>query len=161
MRVAKRGYLEVPSLIGEYLHPKESHIWLILEIDSKLILMDKNLVGFKPSHDLGEIFLHYMPKHSIGYKIMQYTHGSIQSIRYEWKDSIEFIVNPTEEKYLKYFRGEWEFEDIKKFLPKRSLQSELWISIRALSYIFGSLIKSRILNRKFKRKTLANTKELG
>jgi len=147
MRVAKKGYLEIPSVIGEYLHPKESHKWLILEIDSKLVIMDKKIAGFKHSHDLGEVFLHYMPKHSIGYKIMQYTHGSIQSIRYEWEDSIDFIVNPTEEKYLKYFRGNWDFEDIEKFLPKRSLPSELWTSFCALLYILQSLIKSRLLTR--------------
>ena len=35
---------------------------------------------------------------------MQYTHGNIQTIRYEWKDNIEFIINPKEEKYLKYFK---------------------------------------------------------
>ena len=143
-RVAKKGYIEVPSLIGEYLHPKESHRWLILEIDSKLILMDKDKVGFKPSHDLGDIFLHYMPKHSIGYKIMQYTHGNIHTIRYEWEGNIEVIVNPTEEKYSKYFRGNWEINEIEKFLPKRSLTCELWSSICAFSYIIKNVIKSRL-----------------
>ncbi len=144
MRVAKRGYIEIPSLIGEYLHPKESHKWLILEIDAKLVLVDKTKVLFKPSHDLGEVFLHYMPKHSIGYKIMQYTHGSIQSIRYEWEDSIDFIVNPTEEKYLKYFRGNWTLDEMEKFLPKRSLSKELWCTICAFTYIIKNVIKSRL-----------------
>lgn len=36
-RVAKRGYIETPSLIGEFLHPKQSHKWTILEIDGKLV----------------------------------------------------------------------------------------------------------------------------
>lgn len=145
MRVAKKGYLEVPSLIGEYLHPKESHKWLILEIDSKLVLMDKTRVGFKPSHDFGEVFLHYMPKHSIGYKIMQYTHGSIQTIRYEWEDSIDFIVNPTDEKYLKYFRDSWNFDEMEKFIPKRTLVNELWSTVCAFTYILRRVIKSRLL----------------
>jgi ubiquinone/menaquinone biosynthesis C-methylase UbiE len=143
-RVAKKGYIEVPSLIGEYLHPKESHKWLILEMDSKLILMDKNKVGFKPSHDLGDVFLHYMPKHSLGYKIMQYTHGNIHTIRYEWKDSIDVIVNPTEEKYLKYFQEKWEINEIENFLPNRSLTYELWSSICAFSFILKSVIKSKL-----------------
>ncbi len=147
-RVSKGGYIEVPSLIGEYLHPKESHKWLILEMDSKLILVDKEKVGFKPTHDLGDVFLHYMPKNSIGYKIMQYTHGNIQTIRYEWEDNIEFIVNPTEEKYLKYFQNKWTLEEIQNFLPKRSLSGELVDAAAAFFYIFKSVIKSRILSKK-------------
>ena len=143
-RVAKRGYIEVPSLIGEYLHPKESHKWLILEMDSKLILMDKDKVGFKPSHDLGDVFLHYMPKHSLGYKMMQYTHGNIQTIRYEWKDNIDFLVNPTDEKYRKYFIEKWQINQMEQFLPNRSLSSELWNSICAFSFILKSVIKSRL-----------------
>ena len=143
-RVAKRGYIEVPSLLGEYLHPKESHKWLILEMDSKLILMDKEKVGFKPSHDLGDVFLHYMPKHSLGYKMMQYTHGNIQTIRYEWKDNIDFIVNPTDEKYRKYFIEKWQINEMEQFLPNRSLSSELWSSICAFSFILKSVIKSRL-----------------
>ena len=131
-------------MLGEYLHPKESHKWLILEIDSKLILVDKETVDFKPSHDLGEVFLHYMPKNSIGYKIMQYTHGNIQTIRYEWEENIDVIVNPIEEKYLKYFRGQWSFEEMEKFLPKRSLKAELWSSICAFIYILNSVVRSRL-----------------
>jgi len=41
-RVAKRGYLETPSMIGEFLFPKESHKWIILDIDKKLVLFEKS-----------------------------------------------------------------------------------------------------------------------
>ena len=37
MRVAKKGYIETPSLIGEHLHPKKSHKWVILNINNILI----------------------------------------------------------------------------------------------------------------------------
>src|SRR5690606_1509140 len=50
-RVAKKGYIETPSLIGEHLHPKESHRWVILEIDDKLVLFDKDNIGFNTSCD--------------------------------------------------------------------------------------------------------------
>ena len=145
MRVAKRGCLEAPSLIGEYLHPKESHKWLILEIENKIVLMDKELVGFKPTHDLGDVFLHYLPTHSLGYKILQYTHGEIQNVRYEWDGEIEFLVNPTEEKYMKYFKKVWTVEDANLFFPKRSLVSELWGAVKAFGYILRSVLKSRVL----------------
>ena len=145
MRVASSGYIEVPSLIGEYLFPKESHKWLILEIDNKLELMDKKLVGFKPSHDLGDVFLHYLPTKSLGYKIMQYTHGNIETIRYEWNDKIEFLINPTEEKYLKYFTKPWDIEFASKFFPKRTLGSELWEASKAFGFVLFNVFKSRLL----------------
>ena len=40
-RTATRGYLEVPSFIGESLFPKKSHKWVCLEINGKLVLFDK------------------------------------------------------------------------------------------------------------------------
>src|SRR6187551_3814150 len=40
-RVGKMGYIETPSLTGEHLIPKESHKWLLLEIDSKIVIVDK------------------------------------------------------------------------------------------------------------------------
>lgn len=144
MRVAKRGYLEAPSLIGEYIHPKESHKWLILEIDNKIVLMDKEKVGFKPSHDLGDVFLHFLPKHSVAYKMLQYTHGEIQNVRYEWDGSIEFLVNPSEEKYLKYFRDTWTVEVARNYFPKRSMFAELWMATKAFAFVFRSVIVNRI-----------------
>ena len=72
-RVGKAGYLEAPSLIGEFLVPKESHQWVLLDIDSKLVLVNKKRLGFTHSHDFGELFLDYLPKSSFGFKILQRT----------------------------------------------------------------------------------------
>ena len=145
MRVAKRGYLECPSLMGEYLHPKASHKWLILEIEGKIVLMDKEIVGFKPSHDLGDVFLHYLPQHSIGYKMMQYTHGEVQNVIHEWEGQIEFLVNPTEERYIRYFKEVWTVETAEKFFPKRTLGQELWMATKAFAFIVKSVFKSKVL----------------
>lgn len=135
-RVSKKGYIETPSLIGEYLFPKKSHKWLILEIDKKLILMDKDEIGFNSSLDLGELFLHYLPSQSLGYKILQYTHGDIETIRYEWEGDIEIIVNPKEEKYRKYFTNPWTVQDAEFFFPKKNIRSELADALKAIFYIF-------------------------
>lgn len=143
-RVSKRGYIEIPSLIGEYMHPKASHKWLILEIDGKLVLMDKDRAGFQPSHDLGEIFLEYLPKNSIGYKIMQHTHQNIFTVRYEWEGDIEVLVNPSERKYTDCFMKEWTSKEINQFLPQRSLIQELREAIGACGIICKTLIKSRL-----------------
>lgn len=141
-RVAKRGYIETPSLVGEYLFPKKSHKWLILEIENKLVLMDKKEIGFESSLDLGELFLHYLPSQSLGYKIMQYTHGDIETVRYEWEGDIEILVNPKEEKYRKYFAKPWTLHEAQHFFPKRSIKQELWDTTKALFYISHRAIKS-------------------
>jgi len=142
-RVAKKGYIEVPSLMGEYLFPKKSHKWLILEMDGKLIMMDKKEVNFQSSLDLGELFLHHLPSQSIGYKIMQYTHGDVETIRYEWEGEIEILVNPTEEKYRQYFEKPWTVQDAATFFPKKSTTSELWDALKAVGYILTRSIKAK------------------
>ena len=67
MRVAKRGYIETPSVIGEYLFPKEAHKWLVLELDNKIILMEKKENWFDTKLDFGFIFLTWLQKNLIGF----------------------------------------------------------------------------------------------
>ena len=69
-RVAKRGYMETPSLIGEYLFPKTSHKWVIVNIDSKLVLFEKSKMPGNYKNDYGELFLNYLPYQSLPYKLL-------------------------------------------------------------------------------------------
>lgn len=148
-RVAKSGYLEVPSLVGEYLAPKDSHPWLILEIDEKIVMVDKSKVDFKTSHDFGELFLHFFPSNSIGFKIIERTYGNLMTVRYEWKDEFECIVNPDDEYYLKYFRSPWALETCQHMFPNRQYKSELWASIKAFFDIMKSFYNSKVLGNKW------------
>jgi SAM-dependent methyltransferase len=148
-RVAKRGYLEVPSLIGEYLAPKKSHRWLILEIDEKIVAVEKSKVDFQVSHDFGELFLHFFPSKSIGFKIIERTYGNLMTIRHEWEDEVECIVNPDNEYYLKYFREPWDIKTCQELFPNRSYKAEFWASVKALFYISRSLFNSKILKNKW------------
>lgn len=144
-RVAKRGYLEVPSFIGEYLVPKASHKWVILEIENKIVLMDKEIIGFKSSHDFGDLFLDFMPRKSIAYKLLQRTYGNLLTVRYEWEGDIEVIVNPTEEKYAKYFTKNWDLEMMRNLFPKRSMAGELRASLWAFGDVMRSVFQSKVL----------------
>ncbi len=134
-RVAHRGYMEVPSLIGESLFPKESHRWVILEIDNKLIIYEKAKIGggFRP--DFGSLFLNYLPYQSIAYRILCYTYGNIRNVRYEWKDDMEFIVNPEDEYYSSFFTKKWTQEMIEKIFPPHSLAQDLKNCIKAIWYV--------------------------
>ena len=135
-RVAKRGYIETPSLIGEFLFPKKSHRWAILDIDNKLILFEKSRMPGNYENDYGELFLNYLPYQSLPYKLLGLTEGDIMINRYEWKDKIDILVNPTDDYYLSFFAQKWTREMTEKIFPPRSIKHELFKTLKALNYLF-------------------------
>lgn len=148
MRVAKRGYIETPSLIGEYLFPKESHRWLVMEMDNKLVIVDKNKVWFNTGLDLGFLFLTFLPKTSVGYKILMDTKPNLMTTRYEWEGSIDFVINPDDQEYLKYFKGYWDEQMVRRFFPHRSDFSELITSFSSFLRIIYRGIGGKYLSKR-------------
>lgn len=132
MRVADKGYIETPSLIGEYLFPKKAHKWLLLEIDNKLVLVEKEKYWFKTEMDFGYLFLTWLPKTSVGYKVLMETKPNFMTVRYEWKDEIDFVINPTEEKYTRYFTSFWDEEMVKLFFPPKSKKNEFIDALKSI-----------------------------
>lgn len=53
-------------------------------------------------NNYGELFLNYLPYQSLTYKLLWFTEGNLMLNRCEWKDDIEFIINPTDEKYTDF-----------------------------------------------------------
>ena len=141
-RVAERGYMEAPSLIGETLYPKESHKWVILEIDKKLVVYEKSKInGFCPN--FGDLFLTYLPYQSIAYRILTCTHGDLLTIRYEWENGIDFLINPEDEYYTSFFTKPWTSEMIEKIFPPRSLGKEFRRTFRSFYYIFSQMMSKK------------------
>lgn len=143
-RVSKKGYIETPSLIGELLFPKKSHKWVILEIDKKLVLYEKAKIPGNYLCDYGEMFLNYMPYQSVLYRLLWYTRGNIMNIKYEWKDNIEFIVNPQDEYYLSFFTKKWDRQMTEKIFPSQSISKDLWSTFKAGGYLSYSLLKEKV-----------------
>ena len=135
-RVGKRGYMETPSLLGEFLFPKESHKWVILDIDNKLILFEKKLMPGNYKNNYGELFLNYLPYQSLSYKLLGFAEGDIMLNRYEWTDDIDFIVNPQDEYYLSFFTQKWDRVMVEKLFPPRNILSEIKKTYRATVHIF-------------------------
>jgi len=140
-RVGKMGYLETPALIGEFLHPKESHKWILLEIENQVVLYDKETIGFKPVFDFGELFLTYLQQKSLGYKLFDKTHPLFRQVQFEWKDEVTCLVNPEDEKFKKYFTQPWDMDMIKSMTPQRGLLKELMVSGRELLSITKNYLK--------------------
>lgn len=147
MRVAGRGYMETPSIIGEFLIPKESHKWLLQEIDGKIVMYDKEVIGFKPQLDFGYVFQEYLPKASIGFKIMQQTHSDLTLMKMEWEKELEVLVNPDNSYFRDYFTKPWDEEACRRFLPQKSLSSEGASSFSAFFDICKSVFNSKVLKR--------------
>ena len=145
-RVAKRGYIETPSLIGEFLFPKKAHRWVILDIDQKLVIFEKAQIPGNYIKDYGELFLNYLAYQSLPYKILGFTEGNIMINRYEWKDNIDILLNPEDDYYRSFFTRKWSREMTEKLFPPRSLRTELFKTLNALFHI----IKYEI-SRKMKR----------
>jgi hypothetical protein len=79
----------------------------VLDIDDKLVVFEKDKMPGNYKNDYGELFLNYLPYQSLAYKLLWFTDGDIMLNRYEWKDNIEFIVNPTDEYYKSFFTQKW------------------------------------------------------
>ncbi|MFI5138239.1 MAG: class I SAM-dependent methyltransferase [Sphingobacteriales bacterium] len=146
-RVAKMGYMETPSMLGEYLAPKQSHKWIIQGIDNKIVLYDKKLINFNTWQDFGELFLYYLPKTSIGYKILERTHAGIITMNYEWADDMEILVNPTDPYYMNYFTKPWDESVCDKFFHRQSYGQEVLSTLRAMFDILRYVTKSKVLKR--------------
>lgn len=142
-RIAQRGYIETPSLIGEQLFPKKSHKWAILDIDGKLVMYEKARMEENYANDYGRLFLNYLPYQSLTFRLLGLTEGALMTNRYEWKDEIEIIVNPTDEKYLRFFTCPWDDEMIKILFPPRTLGTEIGKLVKAMWFSFKYEINKR------------------
>ncbi|HVX26699.1 MAG TPA: methyltransferase domain-containing protein [Parafilimonas sp.] len=146
-RVAQRGYIETPSLLGEYLFPKESHKWILHEHKDVLYIVDKKKINFRFGYDLGELFQEYLPKHSIGFKIAERTHPNLFTIRIEWDTNFKYVVEPTQPEILKFFHCKWNLNWADDFFPKKTIAREFMDSITAFTDISRNVFRSKVLRR--------------
>ena len=149
-RVARRGYIDTPSLIGENLFPKKSHKWILHELGGVLYLVDKASLDFNNRYDFGDLTLLYLPTHSIGFKILERTHRNLFTIRLEWEHDFNYQVNPVDPAVLQYFKEDWKLEWAAQFFPPKSLLRECMDAASALGDIGISAFKSKLLPSKYK-----------
>ena len=154
-RVAKRGYIETPSLLGEHLFPKDSHKWVILDIDDKLVLFEKDKMPGNYRNNYGRLFLDYLPFKSLAYKLLWITDGDLMLNRYEWKDSIDIIVNPTDDYYRSFFIQPWTIEIGVKLFPQKGTIYE----VRTLFCAILRILKYELKRKMFKGHRMLNIEE--
>lgn len=141
-RVARRGYIETPSLVGEHVFPKGSHKWVILDIDGKLVMYEKAKMEANWKNDYAQLFLNYFPYQSLPLRLL----GLMEEIfmnRYEWEDEIEILVNPQDDKYLRFFTQPWDADMIRQLFPPRSISSEWIRMLKVLVHLMKYEVKHK------------------
>lgn len=147
-RVASKGYVETPSILGEYIIPKQSHRWVIQEIDEKIVMYEKEKIQFHAWQDFGYVFQEMLPKSSIGFKVMQRTHPTLTTVNYEWQKDIEVVINPDGSYYRRFFTEPWDESVCTALYGKRTLAKEARASFVAYLDVLRSVFKSKVLASK-------------
>ena len=92
---------------------------------------------------MGELVQDYLPKHSIGFKILEKTHPNMITNRVEWEGDFKFVVNPTDPEILKYFSGKWKKEWAGAFFPPKTKWQEFKDSANAFWGMTRSVLRSK------------------
>ncbi|PWJ38512.1 class I SAM-dependent methyltransferase [Sediminitomix flava] len=149
IRVSKRGYIEIPSLMGEFLVPKYSHEWVCLEVENKLCVVRKSDIGMdKQVHNFGDLFLYYLNSFSFPYKVLTELYPNLLTVRIEWNQNLEFEINPEDEAYMSYFNKPWTYEMMQKQFPNDGLAKEFGKFLKASVNIGATYILNRFKGKK-------------
>jgi hypothetical protein len=128
---------------------RESHRWILHEYKDVLYIVDKQKIGFQPGTiNLMELVQDYLPKHSIGFKMLERTHANIMTVRIEWKDGFDYVVDPTDPAILQYFTSQWKEGWGPAFFPEKSMAREFRDAAAAFVDISRSVFRSKVLKKK-------------
>ena len=86
MRVARRGYIETPSEIGERIYGWHYHKWVVNLVDGCLMLR-KN----EKNPQFGQLF-HRLAVTDKHWKRFHITHHNLFLVQYEWEDEIDYKI---------------------------------------------------------------------
>jgi len=147
-RVAKKGYIETPSLLGEFLAPKTSHRWVMLEIDNKMVIYEKSKMSYKFDADYGDLFLNYLPYQSVPFRLLMLSRVNMTTVRIEWKDSLEILVNPEDEYYSSFFTKKWTPEMVRIIFPETSFAVEFRKFFKAFCHMLADKFSRAVSRQK-------------
>ena len=134
-RVGKRGYLECPSIIGEFLFPKDSHKWVIMQLDDHFYAFEKSKMNGDYKNNYGELFLNYLPYQSLLWKLIWIAESNLVLNKIEWEDNIQINIIEDDSELNKFFTQKWNREMTERYSKKRSLLTEFINISKALFYL--------------------------
>ena len=93
-RVARRGYIETPSEIGERIYGWQYHNWVVNLVDGCLMLRRN-----ERNSQFGQLF-HRMAATDKHWKRFHLTHHNLFLVQYEWENEINYEILPDQESAL-------------------------------------------------------------
>lgn len=143
-RVAGRGYLEAPSLFGEFLAPKDSHKWVSLFIDNKLVMYEKSKLPYDFSPDFGDIYLNHMPYQSLLYRLLEMSTQNFMSIKIVWQERFEILLNPEDDYYKSFFSNKITQMQAEKLFPKKGVLSQICNVVTTFNRFLIAKLKQKL-----------------
>ncbi len=137
-RVASRGYIEMPSLLGEVLTPSAHNRWVAVELDGRLLIFATATIAEPFRAGLAELCRR---DNSPLRSRLKVDAQRMLTIRYEWSDGVDFVVNPADEECADIFAREWDAAMIDRLFPPRSTFERLSDALRALPRGFRRLCR--------------------
>jgi len=143
-RVAGRGYLEAPSLFGEFLAPKDSHKWVSLFIDNKLVMYEKSKLPYDFSPDFGDIYLNHMPYQSLLYRLLEMSTQNFMSVKIVWQERFEILLNPEDDYYKSFFSNKITQMQAEKLFPKKGVLSQICNVVTTFNRFLIAKLKQKL-----------------
>lgn len=144
-RVSGRGYLEAPSLFGEFLAPKESHKWVSLVIDGKLVMYEKSKLPYDFSPDFGDVYLNHLPYKSLLYRLTELSTQNFMSVKINWEGRFEILLNPVDNYFKAFFSQKIGQREAEILFPKRSMYSEIGSILKVFIKFSLKMVKEKVL----------------
>jgi len=88
MRVGRRGYIETPSEIAEWLYGWPFHRSVLHLVEGRLRIRPK---GFRPP--FGNLF-HVLAERDPSFRRFHLTHNALLLVQYEWEGRIDYVILP-------------------------------------------------------------------
>ncbi len=90
-RVARAGYIETPSEVGEWLYGWDYHRWLVNRVDSRLVLRRKTAPG-----PFGRLF-HEMGATDADFSALHRRYHHLFLVQHEWRGEIDYEVRAADD----------------------------------------------------------------
>ena len=88
MRVGRRGYIETPSEVAEWLYGWPFHRSVLNLLDGKLTIRPKSFTS-----PFGELF-HVLGERDAAFRRFHLTHNALLLVQYEWDGRIDYEILP-------------------------------------------------------------------
>jgi len=106
--------------------------------------MKKEDIGLVPSLEFGDLFQKHLALNSIEFGILMRTYPNLFTVRYEWAEQIDSIVNPQDPQLRSLFTASWDKEQIIAMVGEKSRFGQIVSFLSGLTRLASDFIKSKI-----------------